>query len=473
MVKKMFISSKAITKIQTILIILIIVVAGVAIGYYYVSTLPPSKIKLKVGVMSAHGMSDCAIDAAERFNKMYPNIEVEVTPIGFDVLLDKMLTDFTTHSHTYDCYSVAFEWTGTVGDYLMDFEEIMKKYPDVVDPNYDFDDIPKIIWDTCKWKGKIIGYPMSSGPLNLYYRTDLFENPEYKALFKEKYGYELRMPLKGEKTPLTPKQLHDYAEFFTTGVKWREGEQYGISLAAAVDDPLFWTYLSFFGPYRRSPEGLSKFGPVDPDWGDFFTSDHKPAFDPRISDLGLKALNDYLAMGKFSPNPTALDWVTSNEPFASGITAMFLGWAGYWPSFAGPESPIHGKVAVTLSPSAPIGVWYLAINKDCQYPKEMFMFIQWFTNKDNCKYYYEKFSEPAYRISTWTDPRLLEEMPDLWVQAPLHEIGVLGTKISVFPELRYAMGVILNKAWIGELTPEEALISCADEWNRIIKEAGL
>ena len=40
--------------------------------------------------MSAHGMSDSGQEIAQQFNAKYgPDLQAEVTPIGFDILLDK------------------------------------------------------------------------------------------------------------------------------------------------------------------------------------------------------------------------------------------------------------------------------------------------------------------------------------------------------------------------------------------------
>jgi multiple sugar transport system substrate-binding protein len=373
-----------------------------------------AEVKLKAAIMSAHGMSDSAEAVAKAFNEKYgPNITVEVTPIGFDVLLDKMLTDFSTGTGTFDVYSVGYHWIGTVGNYLTDLEEIRNKYPDIVDQNYDYNDFPKILWNTyATYQGKNIGLPFVDGALTLFYRTDLFGNEEYKKKFQEKYGYELKMPQLGDQN-LTYQQLYDYAEFFTTGVKWRDGEQYGVSLPAASGDPLLSTFACFFGYYRRAEEGLKAFGEVSADYGDFFTTDGKTAFNPDLSPLGLKALNDYLNLGKFSPNPINLDWITSSEPFRSGITAMFIGWGGYWPSINAPDSPVHQKIGVSLMPMPHLGGWNVAINKSSKHSKEAYMYIQMLTNKENCMYLFKSFDETPTRISTMIDLELNKKYPDL------------------------------------------------------------
>jgi len=430
--------------------------------------------KVKVAIMSAHGMSDSAEEIAKQYNAKFAPNTVEVTAIGFEVLLDKMLQDFTTHSNSFDIYSVGYHWIGTVGNYLTDLDEIRQKFPDAVDKEYDQADFPKILWDTyATFKGKNIGLPFVDGTLTLFYRTDLFENPDYMKQFQAKYNYDLKMPKDGDTKRITMQQLKDYAEFFTTGVKWRDGEQYGASIPAKVGDPLLSTFCTMFGYYRRGPDGIKAYGEVDPDWGDYFTKDHRVAFDPKISDIGVKALNEYLALGKFSPNPANLDWITSSEPFRAGITAMFLGWGGYWPSITGADSPVHGKVQVTMVPMPHLGGWNVAINKDTKVPKEAYQFIQLMTNKEYCKLLYDKFTETPTRLSTMNDADLKKKNVDLWVMAPSLVECSVRPKLPVLPELEHSMGSILGKVWTGELKPEDALSQQAADWTKIIQDAGL
>jgi ABC-type glycerol-3-phosphate transport system substrate-binding protein len=430
--------------------------------------------KVRIAIMSAHGMSDSAEEIAKQFNAKFAPATAEVSPIGFEVLLDKMVQDFSTHSNSFDIYSVGYHWIGNVGNYLMDLDELRTKYPDAVDNSYDQPDFPKLLWDTyATYKGKNVGLPFVDGTLTLFYRSDLFENADYKSQFKSKYNYDLNMPKDGDTKPITVQQLKDFAEFFTSGVKWRDGEQYGLTIPAKVGDPLLSTFCTMFGYHRRSPEGIAAFGEVDPDWGDYFTKDHKVAFDPKLSPIGLKALQDYLDLGKFSPNPANLDWITSSEPFRAGIAAMFMGWGGYWPSVTAGDSPVHGKVQVTMLPMPHLGGWNVAINKDTKVPKEAFQYIQLLTNKENCKMLYEKFTETPTRLSTMNDPDLKKKNPDLWVMAPSLQTVSVRPKLPVLPQLEHSMGSILGKVWTGELQPEPALVAQAEAWTKIIKDAGL
>jgi maltose-binding protein MalE len=72
-----------------------------------------------------------------------------------------------------------------------------------------------------------------------------------------------------------------------------------------------------------------------------------------------------------------------------------------------------------------------------------------------------------------TDAALKAKNPDLWVMAPSLELCSVRPKLPVLPELENSMGNILGKVWTGELQPEEALKLQAEDWTKIISEAGL
>lgn len=97
---------------------------------------------------------------------------------------------------------------------------------------------------------------------NLYwYRSDWFENPSYKAQFKQQYGYELGVPQNWQ-------AYEDIARFFSDDINTIEGVRvYGHMDYAAIDPSLGWrisdAWLSMAGVGDAGlPNGL----PVD-EWG--------------------------------------------------------------------------------------------------------------------------------------------------------------------------------------------------------------
>ncbi|MCL4418384.1 MAG: extracellular solute-binding protein, partial [Actinobacteria bacterium] len=401
-------------------------------------------------------------------------VTVKVEPIGFDVLLDKMRVDLSTHTNAYDMYTVPYIWLGSVGDFLYPLKDIESKYPEVVDASYDIADFEQILIDTyAMYNGKLIGFPFFGGQLDMFYRSDLFENAEYQTQFKGQYGYDIYTPKKIGDAPLTYQQLYDYAEFFNSKVKWSTGEQYGICLSGKEGDPFFTMYHNWFGIYRRSPDGIAAFGDVNADWGDLFTSDLKPAFDPRINDMGIKALEDYQGLNKFSPGITNLDWVTVHEPFTAGYSAIDLGWGGYWSTFAGEGSPIQGKVAAAPGPGTHLGGWGISINSDTKAPKEAYLFIQFITSKEFQKTLTKELNFSPVRKSVYTDPEVLAASGEAWTTgAALANVQLISVrpKATVEPQLELAFSQSVGKVFLGQSSAKDALTEAADQFIKIMEE---
>jgi multiple sugar transport system substrate-binding protein len=85
-------------------------------------------------------------------------------------------------------------------------------------PKWDPDSLPPSIKKLYTWGDKWYGALNDSDGQILYYRKDILTNPDNKAKFKEKYGYEYNVP------PKTWDELYDISEFFN-GWDWNgDGE---------------------------------------------------------------------------------------------------------------------------------------------------------------------------------------------------------------------------------------------------------
>jgi hypothetical protein len=68
------------------------------------------------------------------------------------------------------------------------------------------------------------------------------------------------------------------------------------------------------------------------------------------------------------------------------------------------------------------------------------------------------------------DPELNAAHPDLWVMNPALDKISVRPKLRILPKLEHSMGIILSKAWTGEMSPEDALKECAQEWDELISK---
>jgi multiple sugar transport system substrate-binding protein len=338
---------------------------------------------------------------ASEFMKQHPDIRVTVESISWETLYPLELADFAGQVGGFDIFTWDVMTAGAVAQGCLDLAEFRKQHPELVDPNWNPEAfIPMVRYISGYWAGKEIGAPFYNNTMLLYYRKDLFEDPAIQAQFKSMFGRELTVPTSWA-------EAVDVAKFFTKKYNPKSPTEYGIALMFPRTHTLFYMYLLFFGPYRRSM--LAKFGPVDLDWGDYFTADHKPAFD---SIEGLRALQDMQALMPYAPDPLGSDYGETIEYFARGLVAMCPQWTGPYLEFK--QSLGEDKVGVALMPGRSVsGNWALAINKfiSPEKQKAAFLFIQFATSAYADKGKFIRFAVAPTRQSTLSDPEALAVDP--------------------------------------------------------------
>ncbi len=190
-------------------------------------------------------------------------IKVNHQLLGEGEVVQAVQTQMQTNRNLYDAYVNDSDLIGTHSrlQQAVNLSEFMEGAgADVTSPTLDLDDF--------------IGKQFTTGPdgdlyqlpdqqfANLYwFRKDWFDNPEYQAAFKEKYGYDLGVPVNWS-------AYEDIAEFFTNDV----GEIDGVKVYGHMDygkraPDLGWrmtdAWLSMAG---AGDKGLPNGRPVD-DWG--------------------------------------------------------------------------------------------------------------------------------------------------------------------------------------------------------------
>ncbi|MFB0546567.1 MAG: ABC transporter substrate-binding protein, partial [Anaerolineae bacterium] len=205
-------------------------------------------------------------------------IKVNVVELSYVDIYSKQMQDHLTGGGAYDVATFSPGW-------LIDFamagvveplNPYMEKYMDMEDledflPGYAAEGYGKLgeTW---------YGLPDDGDCLVMYYRRDLFEDPDNMTEFKAKYGYDL-VP------PETWQQFQDAGEFFT--------DKYAPEIYGGAVQRLEGQAFQFWhGPF-------SGYG------GQFFDVDTmKPGIN---SEAGVKALTDLVEQNKWMP-PGVLKW---------------------------------------------------------------------------------------------------------------------------------------------------------------------
>ena len=251
-------------------------------------------------------------------------------------VIEKLQTQMQTGENIYDAYVNDSDLIGTHSRYgyviaLSDFMQGEGK--EVTLPSLDLDDFIGLSFTTGPDQ-KIYQLPDQQFANLYWFRYDWFINPTYQAAFKERFGYELGVPLNWS-------AYEDIADFFSNDVKEIDGNQiYGHMDYGKKDPSLGWRFtdawLSMAGAGDAGiPNGL----PVD-EWG--------------IRVEGCRPVGSSVARGGATNSPAAvyalqkyINWLKQYAPpQAAGMTF----------SEAGPV-PAQGKIAQQI-------FWYTTFTAD-------------------------------------------------------------------------------------------------------------
>lgn len=416
-------------------------------------------------VWSSPDNADALYGLAQNFMQKNPDVKIEITPLSWEVLYPKILHDLTSGAGSFDVTTWDLMTAGAIAPGMLDLEAFAKEHPELVDPNFDDEDfIPTAKYVYGYWKDKRIGYPFYGAAMFFFYRKDLFNNPALQEKFKARYGRDLGVPK-------TWQEAKEVAKFFTKKFNPDSPTEYGIALMFPRTHTLFYMYLNFFGPYRRSSEGITKFGKVDLDWGDYFTAQGEPAFN---SEEGVKALQDMIDLMQYAPDPLGSDYGETLEAFGRGMVAMVPQWTACLASWKESPNlqPFEEKVGVAVMPGGtPVsGGWGLGINAASKNKEAAFRFIQYATSKESDKIQWLKYRIGPTRKSVVEDPEVISDSP--WLKeayVPSLDGASHRPRIPEEPRLEDILVGTLSEVLLGQQPNTlETLETVAKEWRKVL-----
>ncbi|MGC8590411.1 MAG: extracellular solute-binding protein [Athalassotoga sp.] len=401
---------------------------------------------------------------AQQFNQQNPDIKVDVTIISWETLYPRLLADLSAKTGIYDAFSMDVMTTGAMQSGCLDLTQYFKDHPDVIPAGYDMNDLLPLAYKLGTWNGDLIGLPYYNNTMLFYYRKDLFNNPTYQDQFYQMFGRPLRVPT-------TWAEAVDVAKFFTQAYNPKSPTRYGIALMFPTTHTMFYMFPLFFGPYRTSTDGIREFGPVNFNYGTYFTSDGKPAF---ANKYGLMAIQDMKALMPYSPDPLGSDYGQTIEYFAQGMTAMCPQWTNPYLQFASSPAlqPANEKIGIAPMPGVSVaGNWALAVNKYISPEKQAaaVKFILFCTTKEAGLTVLEKFAIAPVRESILDSAEAQSIIP--WVTAlpSIYQTEAFRPRIPQEPQLEGITDVTFSKMLSGALPMTiDTLQSLADQWNKVL-----
>lgn len=390
-------------------------------------------------------------------------IKVKVIEVPTADMFTKILQEHRAGTGAYDALNVIPSW----------MPDLVKAGAlEVLDPfvdQYGFRDELQKIAPTYRDNqmtvdGKIYGFPDDGDLFVLYYRKDLFEDPENMAAFKAKHGYELA-------APKTWQQYSDIGTFLNA--KYAP-KIYG---AGQFRGPVFGTWLF---EERFRVEGGRFFDPA--------------TMKAQInSDIGVKVYEGMRNDNKFMP-PGVETWgfVESLSSFLAGDIAMTISWPpfGRWAAGYGtdekalswvPKTTIADKVGYALPPGGTPQLaagFSLSVSSKSKNKEAAYLFIQWLNSEEISL---QRVQLPyalrdPFRESHFTDKEYLSRWPDApKYLATLREganTGLLDLSILQIDKYEEALRQSITRLWAGE-DAKTILNDVAAQWDALTEKIGV
>lgn len=315
-----------------------------------------------------------------------------------------------------------------------------------------------LVLDHSTVDGRLVQLPRHSDVSNLFYIKSLFEDAENQQAFEAEYGYPLA-------PPETWDQVADQAKFFANPPDFF-GTQF-VGKDEAVTGRFYEMLVA---------EG-----------GQLFTDDWEPAFN---SDAGVRALSWFVDLYNAGAVPVGVPnylWDDTGLGFASGTVALNLDWAGWSAFFNDPEnSSVAGDVGLVRAPMGSSGKrtgWSgshtFSITEGCDNKAAAASFVTFLTDHDRQMVEARTGLLPT-RTQVWEDAReefrasgrdFLVEVFDTF-EASMSEDAFTPPLIPEWIEVSNALWPRLQAAMVGDMTPQEALDTAAEEALFIMEDAG-
>lgn len=390
-------------------------------------------------------------------------MKVKVIEVPTEEMFTKIMQEYRAGTGAYDALNVIPSW-------MPDLAKAGALEPlDAYVDKYKYRDELQKIAPTYRDNqmtvdGKIYGFPDDGDVFIMYYRKDVFADPQNQAEFKAKFGYDLA-------PPTTWKQFDEIGQFLTDKF---QPKMYG----AAFFRQAPYAQLMFQERFRN--EG-----------GKFFDANTMKA--TINSDIGVKVMTDMRNENKFMP-PGVETWgfVENLAAFMSGQTAMTISWPPYgrWAAGYGqdekalnwvPKTQIAGKVGYALPPGGhpqlALG-FALSVASTSKHKDAAYLFIQWLNSE---KISTERVQLPytlrdPFRVSHYTDPTYLSRWPDakdyLATLKQASETGLLDLSILQTDKYEEALRQGISALWSGE-DPKAILDKIAAQWDAITEKVGV
>lgn len=387
------------------------------------------------------------------FEKAY-GIKVNLEYAPFDQTREKTLLDMSKKTGRFDLFTVDIMWLAeyAAAGYLEPVAPFVRNR-DLTEEGFDVDDfVPRIFSGTGVYNDTLYNIPFDAGSVGHMFRRDWMDKAGLPVprRFDGRFTYEAFVK--------TCEALNDPGKgvsgYVTQPQRWFWG----------------WTFTPIMYAFQRPANVGNEF--VDRDWNVTIASDDN-----------LAALKHYLGYRRFTPkNDANYGYGEVVSLYQQGKAAGGINYSGFiGEQFEAPGSAIAGKNVQLHTPVGPhgrtdpfFGSWGLSISTDSKQKEAAWIFLQWITAKDQLRRAAEK-GGGLVRHSQFKNPAIAAaqpwavEMYDFYLKTANPDERI---RVPEWAELSEVMGLYGNKAWLNEVTPEQALEAMAKEVKAAFRKGG-
>lgn len=410
--------------------------------------------------------------------------KVNVVHVPFGDLFQRILIPLQSGQNAYDVFFNGSLWIGDLNPYEA-------PVPDQYLSVSGMQDVTQNYKDVATWNGKMIQYPVDGDRNYLKYRTDVFDNPQLQARYKQETGKDLRVPQTWE-------EYNEIATYFS-GWDWDGDGQpnYGSAEVTKRDDLMFSAFIGRAAPYAKNPNVKGGF---------FF--DLK-TMEPLINTPGfVKGLQLFVdAQKAFPPGGSSFGLGDEILSFGGGQTLMSYTWDDAFIQAQEPKSRIRNKVAAAPLPGATevwnrltgqwehfdvpnrapyiTWGWGVAVSNLSKNQDMAFDFLCFFSNEANHsldlrigRFGVNPFRKSDFDPKFWEsnlgwDPATVKTYVDTLAGMEGKPNRVFDLRVPGVNEFMTSMAAGVADALAGQKTPQEALDGVAAEWRQIVQRVGV
>ncbi|MCX4964576.1 sugar ABC transporter substrate-binding protein [Streptomyces sp. NPDC079020] len=379
------------------------------------------KQTLTVWAMGAEG--EKLADVAKVYEKANPNITVKVTPVGWDVAHQKLVSAAAAGTMP-DVAQMG-------GSYMGEFAELGVLEP--VDTKvFDKKDFFESGWNQGEVDGTAYGVPWYVDTRVLYYRTDL----------AEKAGID--------KAPTNWKEMQDLATAYQkkTGTKW------GLSIQPSGLDTVqnFYSFLYSAG-------------------GEIVNDKGEAVIDSPEAVKALKEYGSYFDKGL--SNKSVQPGYDVVKDFGNGRVPMFFGGPWHVTLLNEGQPQLKGKWTVANVPAdkssvSMAGGSSLVISKDSEHKAAATEFIKYLTDTKGQADWYERTKDLPANTSAWTSGSLADDA-NLQVFKKQMDTAKSSPSMAKWTEITDKVDQAIAKVTQGKASAEDALKTAQSQIEGLVK----